>query len=601
MIIKKQTGFMLPIVMVLSITIIAAISTLLLLTSSSYQGSNSDHYQKLADEAAEAGSAYATACLNLSSHIQTWGPKDNKNPLSPSTDCNGINSYSINTYVYNDSSVRSYFTVPNLDYGDTFSTQISSTGTAEVLQTTGTVVKVVKTYTSTQKKIITWPTDVTAQMSASGTNRTCAIVTFNVYCWGYNRYGQLGNGAYLGRPSGAKDDESIGSNSTIDSVVPVKVKQEAGVMAGKKIKKIFVAQYHSCALSLDNLMFCWGYNGSGQLGTGNLTDSPVPVQVKISGLPDNQAITDIGGTNNTTCAIVTGKIYCWGANGAGQLGIGVSGNRSTPTLVSTSTSSSPSPLPASYNATSLSTSGSRAQLMCAIADTKAYCWGQNDVGSVGDGATGSTNNRYAPTKVNDGGVLSGKVVTTISLDGYIGGSEEPSTGFGHVCAVAGTSNGTVISNTAVYCWGENASGQLGNASITDSSVPVAVRTNGVLSGKIIQDVKVGLKHSCALASDGLASGGVYCWGYNASGQVGDSSNTSKAIPYAVTLETGNLTASNVISIGAGGNRGCAVITDGRTFCWGLNTTGQIGDGTQISRNKPTESLFLRPLGNQYIF
>jgi alpha-tubulin suppressor-like RCC1 family protein len=341
-------------------------------------------------------------------------------------------------------------------------------------------------------------------------------------------------------------------------------------------------------------MFCWGYNGSGQLGTGNLTDSPVPVQVKISGLSDNQAITDIGGTNNTTCAIVTGKIYCWGANGAGQLGIGVSGNRSTPTLVATN--NTPSPLPASYNATSLSTSGSRAQLMCAIADAKAYCWGQNDVGSVGDGATGSANNRYSPTKVNDGGVLSGKVVTTISLDGYIGGTEEPSTGFGHVCAVAGSLNASVVTNTAVYCWGENASGQLGNASVTDSSVPVAVRSNGVLSGKIVQDVKVGLKHSCA-----LASGGVYCWGSNVSGQVGDSSNDSKAIPYAVTKETGNLTESNVISIGAGGNRGCAVITDGRTFCWGLNTTGQIGDGTQISRNKPTESLFLRPLGNQYIF
>jgi alpha-tubulin suppressor-like RCC1 family protein len=576
----NKSGFMLPIVMVLSITIIAAISTLLLLTSSTYQGSNTDHYQKLADEAAEAGSAYATACLNLSSHVQTWGPKNSKNNLSPSTDCNGTNTYTSNTYVYNDSSVRTYFTVPNLDFESTFSAQISSTGTAEVLKTDGTVVTVVKTYTSVQKKVITWPTDVTAQKSASGTNRTCAIVTYNVYCWGYNRYGQLGNGMYIGRPSGADDDAAIGDSSDIDSTVPVKVSREAGVMAGKKIVKIFVAQYHSCALSTDGMMYCWGYNGSGQLGTGNLTDSAVPVQVQ--GALAGKTITDISGSNNTTCAIADGKIYCWGSNGAGQLGINTSGNRSTPTLVVAGNTSTT--LPASYAATALSTSGSRAQLMCAVADAKAYCWGQNNEGSVGDR---TTTDRYLPTKVYDSGVLSGKAVTSLSLDGYI---SDASGGFGHVCAIA---------NGAVYCWGDGNAGQLGNGVNSNtyySTEPVAVTASGVLNGKTIQEVKVGLKHSCVRASNG-----VYCWGLNGAGNIGDGTKTDRYVPVEVTKETGKLTSSNVISIGAGANRGCAVITDGRTFCWGLNSTGQIGDGTTEERLVPTESLFLRPLGNQYIF
>lgn len=220
--------------------------------------------------------------------------------------------------------------------------------------------------------------------------------------------------------------------------------------------------------------------------------------------------------------------------------------------------------------------------MCAIASAKAYCWGANDIGSIGDG---TTTNRSVPTAVYTGGVLNGKTVTTISQDGYNNTGGSP--GYSHVC---------VLASGSVYCWGENQYGQLGNNSTSDSSVPVAVNSSGVLSGKSITDVKVGLNHSCALANSG-----VYCWGYDASGQVGDNSSTNKKVPTTVAQQAGNLTASNVISLGAGSNRGCAVITDGRTFCWGYNADGQIGDGTQIDRHVPTESLFLRPSGNQYIF
>ncbi|MDB5180740.1 MAG: hypothetical protein JWO54_500, partial [Candidatus Saccharibacteria bacterium] len=338
-------GFMLPTVMVISITILAVISTLLVLTSASYRGGYVDHYQKLSDEAAEAGSAYATACLTLSSHTQTWGPAAGKSNLTPNSDCSGTNSYSSNTYVYSDTTVRTYFIVGNLDNTLPFSAQVSAQGYAEVLRGDGSISR---TYTSVQKKVITWPTDVTGQMSASGTNRTCAIVSYNVYCWGYNAYGQLGNGMYLG--SGGTDNPS-----SIDSKVPVKVKREAGVMAGKNIVKIFVAQYHSCALSSDGLMYCWGYNNSGQLGAGNNTDSAVPKQV--GGALAGKTITDIGGSANISCAIATGKIYCWGSGAAGGTGIGASGGYvNTPTAVSATNTGTT--LPTAYTATALSTSGS---------------------------------------------------------------------------------------------------------------------------------------------------------------------------------------------------------------------------------------------------
>ena len=568
-----RSGFILPTVLALSLTIIAIMVALLGVASANYAGGFTDNYQKLADEAAEAGSAYATACLTLSGHVQTWGPAASKPNLTGNADCNGTNSYSGNTYVYSSSTVRSYFVVGDLDYSAQFSAQISALGYTQVLRADGSVAK---TYTSIQKKAISWPTDVVGQMSASGTNRTCAIVSYSVYCWGYNAYGQLGDGRYIG--SG-----NLEGVSAVDSRIPVRVLRQSGVMAGKKIVKIFVAQYHSCALSQDGLMYCWGYNATGQLGNNSTTDSAVPVQV--AGSLAGKTITDIGGSNNVSCAIAEGKIYCWGTNISGLTGrSGVtSGETLTPSLVTAGNTSST--LPTNYTATALSTSGSRSQLMCAVATGKAYCWGQNNVGSVGNN-TSSTTPVSQPTKVFDTGVLSGKTVTSISQDGYV---SVATGGFSHVCVAA--------SGTA-YCWGENGSGQLGisNNNTTDSTVPVAVNASGVLNGKTVQEVQVGLRHSCARANNG-----VYCWGLGSNGQVGDGNNSTRYVPVAAAQQPGGLTASNVVGIGAGANRGCAVVSDGRTFCWGVNNSGQIGDGTTTNRNVPTESLFLRPVGNQYIF
>lgn len=578
---EMHSGFILPTVLVLSLTIVAIMVTLVTVTSSSLDGNYDDHYQKLADEAAEAGSAYATACLNLFEHDQTWGSSAGKPDLGPNTDCAGANIFPSNTYVYSNSRVRTYFIVGNLDYTAEFGAQISAQGFSEILRPNGSVEK---TYKSIQKKIITWPTDITGQMSVSGTNRTCAIVTSSVYCWGYGSYGQLGNGRNDTSSPPAIDSPSNKSPS-FDSRIPVKVVQAPGVMAGKKIKKIFVAQHHSCALSEDGLVFCWGYNGSGQLGTGGTTLSNVPVQVggALAGL----TVTDIGGTNNVSCAIADGKVYCWGANGVGLTGRGITGgNTLSPTLVTATN------LPVNYTATALSTSGSRSRLLCVIVAGKAYCWGANDAGSVGDGTTTS---RYIPTKVVDTGVLSGKTVTAITQDGYMT-TTTTNDGLPHITSGDGFAHVCAIASGGVYCWGENDYGQLGDGTYWDRSSPVAVTTSGVLSGKTIQDVQAGLRHTCVRADSGA-----YCWGSNSSGQVGDSSSTTRPNPVEVYREAGKLTASNVISIGAGANRGCAVVSDGRTFCWGLNTSGQIGDGTLINRHTPTESLFLRPLSNQYIF
>ena len=301
----------------------------------------------------------------------------------------------------------------------------------------------------------------------------------------------------------------------------------------------------------------------------------------MGGALTSLTVTDIATTGDTSCAIANSKIYCWGQNNKGTLGDGTTTPSNTPKLVSTTN------LGGSYVATKLATSGSRSSNMCAIADDKAWCWGNNEAGQIGNNTSGSTN-ILTPTKVTDTGVLSGKTVTAISQDGYYNGSPA----YTHVCAVASGS---------VYCWGENNAGQLGRSTVnptrtTDSLVPVAVYAGGVLSGKTVVDVAVGLQHSCARTSENK----VYCWGNNGSGQVGDASNTTRYVPVAVDT-TGGLSGQSVIAIGGGANRGCAITEGYQSFCWGLNTEGQLGDGTQTSSNVPTEAIFLRPKAPTYMF
>jgi alpha-tubulin suppressor-like RCC1 family protein len=561
------SGFALPTIVLLSLSLIViAMSSLQSVTS--IRDSLTDQYiDRLAKEAAEAGVTYANYCLTLNGFVQTWGPLVSQPSLTQTTDCNGAAKSPAVPNLIANSILRSTFRVDDLEVRNDGAIVISSTGTTDVLRAGTTVVR---SYTKVLKKLVVWK-EYKASISASGTSKTCAVISNELYCWGKNSDGTENFSGQLGD----------GTNT--DSLVPVKVVQDAGVLAGKVIDSVVSAQFHNCALATGKV-YCWGINNRGQLGNGTITNSSVPVEV--TGALAGKTVTAIAASGNTSCAIAAGKIYCWGLNSFGSVGANTAQFRYlTPTPVAATGTSTT--LPTTYIATALSSSGSRSQNMCAIIDAsgvgKAYCWGENEAGQIGNNTSGATNVTL-PTKVIDTGALSGKSVTSISQDGYYSGSYTPS--YAHVCAVA---------SGAVYCWGDNVSGQLGINSTTDSSVPVAVSTSGVLSGKTVQDVVVGLQHSCALANSK-----VYCWGNNGGGQLGNSSNTTSLIPVAVSELTGGLLGKTITAIGGGANRGCAVASY-QVFCWGVNSDGQIGDGTQIDRNVPTESIFLQPKAPAFIF
>ena len=304
-----------------------------------------------------------------------------------------------------------------------------------------------------------------------------------------------------------------------------------------RLTQISAGTYHTCALTSDGGVKCWGSNGDGQLGDGTDESRLTPVDVK--GLTSK--VTRISGGTYHTCALTSdGGVKCWGWNPFGALGDGTTKDRFTPVDVKGLTS----------NVTQISVGGGHT---CALAsDGGVKCWGYNGGGELGDD---TFEDRFTPVDVK--GLTSG--VTQISGGTY------------HTCAL--TSDG------GVKCWGENPFGQLGDGTTKDRFTPVDVKG---LTSKVMQ-ISAGYAHTCALTSDG----GVKCWGDNSGGALGDGTDEDRSTPVDVKGLT-----SKVTQISAGGKHTCALTSDGGVKCWGENPFGQLGDGTTTGRSTPVDVMGL---------
>ena len=169
---------------------------------------------------------------------------------------------------------------------------------------------------------------------------------------------------------------------------------------------------------------------------------------------------------------------------------------------------------------------------------KAYCWGRNNYGQLGNG---STNDSNTPVAVDASGVLAGKILTQIQ-------SGETST-----CALD--------SNGKAYCWGRNNHGQLGNGNNINSNTPVAVDTSGVLAGKTLTQLAAGNFHLCALDSSGKA----YCWGGGDYGALANGNTSDSNIPVAVDT-SGALAGKTLTAISGGDAFSCFLDTAGLVYC-----------------------------------
>lgn len=326
---------------------------------------------------------------------------------------------------------------------------------------------------------------------------------------------------------GLNSSGQLGNNSTTLSRTPVAVVGLSDVAA------ISTGQHHTCALTGSGGVKCWGNNSAGQLGTGNKTNSAVPVDV--SGLTSGVSAVSAGYTH--TCAVMlTGGVKCWGANGSGQLGDATNLEKLVPSDVS--------------GLTGVASVATGVVHTCAVTKTGgAKCWGLNQYGALGNGTKANSN-----VPVNVTGLSSG----VTSIQG----------GYRHTCAI--TTGGTA------KCWGFNNVGQLGDNTTTDSTVPVDV----VGLSNIVQ---LGLSEAIVCAAK--SNGGAVCWGWNPAGGIGDGTTTDRRVPTQVSGLT-----SGVTSVSAGYQHACASLETGEIKCWGRNNEGQLGDGTSTNRLTPVTVL-----------
>jgi len=242
----------------------------------------------------------------------------------------------------------------------------------------------------------------------------------------------------------------------------------------------------------------------------------------------------LGAGYEHSCSVgVFGTVSCWGRNTYGQLGLGTTTSRSTPAQV-----------PGLYGA--LSTASGDSHSCALMSGGTVKCWGRNADGQLGDG---TITTRTAPVDV-------GGISTVVSI----------AAGADHTCAL--------MANRTVTCWGNNIDGQLGDGTTTDRPTPTAV----IALSDVALLTSARSDHTCALRVDGSAK----CWGYNDSGQLGNSSTTSVNQPVAVSG------LSNAVSMTAGRDHTCALLAAGTARCWGENSMGQVGDGTTlVDRLVPT--------------
>jgi len=450
---------------------------------------------------------------------------------------------------------------------------------------------------------------------SAGNSHTCGVTAQGqAYCWGANAAGSLGDGTTTLRSSPTPVQTTVafrsvagGSDFTCGLAMTNEVwcwgsnnigQMGDGIATAPRLTPVRVANvppavgvtagsFHACAWTAAGTAYCWGRGANGRLGDGDLTGTPkTPRQVlQVSNFARLSA------ANGYVCGATSARqAYCWGLGRDGRLG----NNDETDSAV-------PAAVIGLSGAVEIAGGGNHT---CALTATgEAYCWGLWSTGALG---IGKSNVQLTP-----GVVSGGTQFTSITA------------GVNHTCGLAAAPAGslfcwgfnatgqlgtadTINRNTAVrvlgipplqivsaggahtcgttsnftaYCWGFNGVGQLGNGSQTSSSTPVQV-----FGAPNFVFVSAGGNHSCALSNN--PPGLVSCWGSNAFGQLGDGTTNARPVPGTIS----GLPAIKGIS--AGNNHSCAVAVDGRAFCWGSNNLGQLGNGATANENRPAQVVSL---------
>ena len=398
----------------------------------------------------------------------------------------------------------------------------------------------------------------------TGSDHTCAVFADGALkCFGSNESGQLGLGDTS--PRGTRPEE-MG-----EGLAPV----DLGVNA--RVDSLSAGWSHTCALLESGEVYCWGANGSGQLGTGDAQprrDHEDRLELTAVRLGQGLTVSQIvsGGAHN--CVLFdNGRVKCWGANGHGQLGLEDERDRGTqendlgdalPFL----------DLGEGRRAAGLSAGG---QHTCALLDdASVVCWGRGHLGQLGLGNRDTIGNQ--PNEMGAGliAVNTGSDVPTVKI----------TTGQNHTCALD--------ADGVARCWGANIRGQLGRDSVDtigDDPDEMGRALVAVIVRESIRDITAGWSHTCVI----LVSGRMLCFGENTEGQLGlgsqeghvgglpgDMENTARSVDIGPDYMT--------LQMSAGDGHTCALIQGPQLKCWGRNRLGQLGLGDVARRGVAEEQM-----------
>lgn len=330
-------------------------------------------------------------------------------------------------------------------------------------------------------------------------------------------------------PSVDNDAIEISYNDGVNIQMSTRGVTGTGSGGGGSLVFMALGNEQSCGFDIGGNGYCWGRGTEGELGDGS--GSNYTASVVISG---GQIWSQMDSFTRTVCGVDTSNNgWCWGQNDSGQVGNGTTTNQMTPYQL---------PAAATWQKIVV---GNQHSCGMKIGGT-IQCWGKNLNGQLGD-----SSGLDSTTPVN---VSGGATYTDLDTNGKT------------TCAIK--------NDGSIQCWGWGFEGQMGNSTTTqDNLSPV---NSSLLSGTFTK-IAVGGLHVCALDS----SGNIKCWGKGNSGQLGDGTATDSWNALA------SVSGTNWTKIVAGDSHTCGLkLGTNELYCWGLNSAGQLGDGTVTQRNSP---------------